>query len=259
MVENICRSRNPYHTTRGGRRRKIECFGPKKLDLFCPKFDNLANGSRIWNSRASVALATASFLISVLPHWHFIGRSRCRVGFVGQVSFSCRSVIMSGKGPKAIVANKVVQEVNGETLVYDTRSHRAYCLNEVSSLVWKKCDGKTASAELSKMLSAELNSDVPDELVWLALDQLFEAELVEKGDGSPSEMRSISRREVIRRVGLASAVALPVVASIVAPPAAAAQSCLPTDASCTSSSQCCSNCCRSGQNLCKPGGGACLP
>lgn len=145
--------------------------------------------------------------------------------------------------------------------MYDTTSHRAYCLNEVSSLVWKKCDGKTASAELPKMLSIQLNSDVPDELVWLALEQLSDAELIERAEESPTEMRSVSRREVIRRIGLASAVALPVVASIVAPPAAAAQSCLPTDASCTASSQCCSNCCRnvSGGAQCKPGGGGCLP
>lgn len=166
---------------------------------------------------------------------------------------------MSRKGPKAIVNKKVVQEVNDETLIYDTGSHRAYCLNNVSSIVWQNCDGENDAEAISKILASKLGSDIPDELVWLALDQLENVDLIDAAGNMPEATASLSRREMIRRVGMASAVALPVVASIVAPPAVAAQSCLPNDASCTASNQCCSNCCRSGLNQCKPGGGACLP
>lgn len=169
---------------------------------------------------------------------------------------------MSRKGPMAIVSKKVVQEVNDETLIYDTGSHRAYCLNKVSSIVWQNCDGENDTEAISKILASKLGSDIPDELVWLALDQLENADLVDAAGNVPEAAASLSRREMIRRVGMASAVALPVVASIVAPPAASAQSCIPNDGSCTASSQCCSNCCKNvggGVNQCKPGGGACLP
>ena len=30
----------------------------------------------------------------------------------------------------------IVQELNGEVLIYDLKSNKAICLNEVSSLVW---------------------------------------------------------------------------------------------------------------------------
>jgi hypothetical protein len=169
---------------------------------------------------------------------------------------------MSGKAPRAINENKVVQEINDETLIYDTGSHRAYCLNEVSSIVWQNFNGENDSEAISKILTARLRSDVPDEMVWLALDQLEKAELVDSAGQIPAAVASVSRREVIRRIALTSAVALPVVASLVAPPAAAAQSCFPVNTACTASSQCCSNCCGtsgSNRNECKPGTGNCMP
>ncbi|QQS32486.1 MAG: PqqD family protein [Acidobacteriota bacterium] len=169
---------------------------------------------------------------------------------------------MRRKAPRAINENKVVQEINDETLIYDIGSHRAYCLNTVSSIVWRNCNGQNDTEAIARILTERLRSEVPDEMVWLALDQLEKAELVDSAGQIPAALTSVSRREAIRRVGLASAVALPMVASLVAPPAASAQSCIANNGTCTASSQCCSNCCKNvggGINECKPGGGACLP
>lgn len=38
----------------------------------------------------------------------------------------------------------VVQEFEKEVLIYDLNNHKAYTLNETSSLVWRMCDGKTS-------------------------------------------------------------------------------------------------------------------
>ena len=43
--------------------------------------------------------------------------------------------------PKARKENLVVQESNGEVLIYDLDTNKAFCLNETSALVWQACDG----------------------------------------------------------------------------------------------------------------------
>jgi hypothetical protein len=80
---------------------------------------------------------------------------------------------------------------------------------------------------------------VPEEFVWLALEQLGRDGLLEERVARPEALAGLSRRELIRRVGLAAAVTLPAVASIVAPTPADAASCLPQGAACNESAQCC--------------------
>jgi hypothetical protein len=160
----------------------------------------------------------------------------------------------SGK-PLSRTQDLVVQELNGELLIYDLRDHRAFCLNETCALVWKACDGSKTVADIGAKLGG-------DDIVWLALDQLREEKLLDGAAELKAGFNGMSRREVIRKIGLGSMVALPIISAIVAPTAASAQSCLPTDGSCTLSAQCCSNCCKNvggGIQQCKPGGGACLP
>ena len=71
----------------------------------------------------------------------------------------------------------VVQELNGEVLIYDLRTNKALCLNETSSLVWEACDGNTSVSEISRSISRKLNAPANDDLVWLALDQLKKEKL----------------------------------------------------------------------------------
>ncbi len=119
----------------------------------------------------------------------------------------------------------VVQDLNGEVLIYDLREHKAFCLNETSALVWQACDGEKNVAEIGRELGKKLNSPANDDLVWLALDQLKKENLIEsKEEDFQIDFNGMSRREVIRKVGLASVVALPIISSLVAPTAASAQS-----------------------------------
>ena len=119
----------------------------------------------------------------------------------------------------------VVQDLDGEVLIYDLREHKAFCLNETSALVWQACDGEKNVAEIGRELGKKLNSPANDDLIWLALDQLKKENLIEsKEEDFQIDFNGMSRREVIRKVGLASVVALPIISSLVAPTAASAKS-----------------------------------
>ena len=130
--------------------------------------------------------------------------------------------------PLARKSGLVVQEMPDEVLVYDLNSNKAHCLNETAAKVWKSCDGKTSIHEMAAVFDKGSNED----LVWLAIDQLSENDLLEAG--VTSKFKGQSRREVIKKIGLASVVAVPVIASLVAPQnALAAQSC-----NCVNNAQC---------------------
>ncbi len=117
--------------------------------------------------------------------------------------------------PTARKSGLVVQEVPDEVLVYDLDSNKAHCLNQTASLVWKSCDGKTSVPEIADFVGKQTGKHVPDDVVWLAIDQLSENDLLELK--IRSSFSGMSRREVVKRIGLASMVALPIVASLVAP------------------------------------------
>jgi hypothetical protein len=117
----------------------------------------------------------------------------------------------------------VIQEMPDEVLVFDLETNKAHCLNETAAFVWKACDGKNSVADITKLFGNQSGTPVPEDLVWLALDQLKEKNLIENTAEIVVDYNGMSRREVIRKVGLASVVALPIISSLVAPTAASAQ------------------------------------
>ena len=110
----------------------------------------------------------------------------------------------------------VVQEVPDEVLVYDLDSNKAHCLNQSAAIIWRSCDGNNSVSEIAKLVEVQAGGKVTEDFVWLAIDQLSENNLLEKGIAS--NFVGQSRREVIKKIGLASMVAIPVIASLVAPP-----------------------------------------
>jgi hypothetical protein len=66
---------------------------------------------------------------------------------------------------------------------------------------------------------------VDHEVVWLAIEQLEAARLLGDGTSRPKQNGGLTRREVIRKLGWAAAVGLPLVTSIVAPRAVEAVTC----------------------------------
>ena len=150
------------------------------------------------------------------------------------------------QAPQARTEGLVIRALPEEVLVYDLDRDKAHCLNQTAALVWKHCDGQTSIAELVRILEQELHTAIPAEVVWLALQQLGKAHLLtERVEGLGGDAR-LSRREVMRRLGWAVAVAVPLVTSIVAPTASEAASCFASGHSCIASAQCCSAMCNSG-------------
>jgi len=115
--------------------------------------------------------------------------------------------------PKARDENLVVQELPDEILVYDLKTDEAHCLNKTAALVWKNCDGKTSVTDIAKLLGGNFGNPVDDDLVWLAIDQLDEKNLLDEQNRSDSP----NRRELIKKIGMVSVIALPIVASLKAP------------------------------------------
>jgi hypothetical protein len=146
--------------------------------------------------------------------------------------------------PVARTEALIVKEVDGETLVYDLKTDKAHCLNETAALVWKNCDGRKSVSEISKVLSADSNASVKDEVVWLALDQLEKFKLLEESPAKPSFLAGMTRRQMVARLGIA-AVALPAIVAIVAPTAQAQGSgVIPPGFCCASPNDCVSGTCK---------------
>lgn len=150
--------------------------------------------------------------------------------------------------PFARSSEIVVQDANGETLVYDLRTNKAICLNETSVLIWQNCNGQQTPAEIAEKLEKKFGYKVDEDLVWLALNQLNEENLLE-GAELPNKFSGVSRREVIKRIGFGSMIALPIIASITAPPVYAQASCpsppgsVPAGGACTQNCECANNAC----------------
>ncbi len=134
--------------------------------------------------------------------------------------------------PIARKSGLVVQEVPDEVLVYDLETNKAHCLNQSAAMIWRSCDGNNSVSEIATLVEKQAGNKVTEDFVWLAIDQLSENNLLEKQltPNFPGQ----SRREVIKKIGLATMVAIPVIASLVAPQSAlAASSCR-----CNNASQC---------------------
>jgi len=147
--------------------------------------------------------------------------------------------------PVARTSDLVVQYSGNEVLIYDLEIDKAYCLNETSTIVYQSCDGKTNFEDL------RAKSNFTDEIIYLALDGLKEAELLDESEDHISPFNDLSRRAAIRKIATASVVALPVIASLVAPSAVSAQSCKANGQSCNFSAECCSRFCNfEGGDIC---------
>src|SRR4051812_39735813 len=139
--------------------------------------------------------------------------------------------------PRARTEGLVVEALPDETLVYDTDRDVAHCLNVTASMVWRHCDGSNTTKQIARSVSVDLDHPVDETFVWVALDQLGRHHLL-TDSSPPSLISGMSRREVMKALAVSAAVAVPVVASIVAPTPAQAATCFHAGTSCSSSAEC---------------------
>ncbi|MDX1562662.1 MAG: PqqD family peptide modification chaperone [Gammaproteobacteria bacterium] len=138
----------------------------------------------------------------------------------------------------------IVRELGGETLVYDCDRDRAICLNAAAAAIWQRCDGATSPEAIAEALSADLAAEIDASVVWIAIHELDENDLIDGPFELPANFDAEhERRRVLKMLAAGVAAALPVISAIVVPTPAQAQSCLPMGFICSSNSQCCSGLC----------------
>jgi hypothetical protein len=125
--------------------------------------------------------------------------------------------------PRSIQQGICIEQIGPETLIYDERSHKAFCLNATSSSVWRKCDGAHTVEQIAAAVTLELAMPVSEELVQYALGELRHDGLLEASPVSTA-VPEISRRDMMQKLGFRAALLLPVVAMVIAPKAAHATS-----------------------------------
>lgn len=157
--------------------------------------------------------------------------------------------------PKTRNENVVVQEFENEILIYDLKINKAFCLNETSALIYQLCNGKNSVAEISQALNKHLKQSISEDLVWLALNDFKKDNLLEESEKFEINFNGLSRRQVIRKIGFASLVMLPLIMGVTAPVAAASAS-YSCGNSCADSSVCTGGCLTC-FGICSNGGSRC--
>jgi hypothetical protein len=125
------------------------------------------------------------------------------------------------------IATLHVEKLGNELCLYDWQRMEVHTLNSTAALIWELCDGQTSPTQMAEKLQAELNAPQAEVLVWLTLARLEKAHLLREAVVKPTGHKTLTRRELLKGLGVA-AVLLPVVSSIVAPGPVEAQSPLPT-------------------------------
>lgn len=128
--------------------------------------------------------------------------------------------------PVARQQDLIVEELADEVLVYDLTTDKAHCLNRMSALIWRNCDGKKSESEIAEVLEQELESPVSVQVVLLGLEELASYGLLKSEPNEEGELpkATVSRRRLVQNLGLAAALSLPLIMSISAPTAAQAGS-----------------------------------
>lgn len=154
--------------------------------------------------------------------------------------------------PRSRQSDLVIQELEKELLIYDLKTDKTFCFNESSAFVWNLCDGNRPIEEIRRLLNKQLKSDVSEDYVWLALDQFKENNLLENNEHFAIDFGGLNRRQIIKKVGLASMAMLPVITALAAPKAVMAASPQPFRSACTSNAGCQSGNCANNV-CCNPG------
>jgi hypothetical protein len=128
------------------------------------------------------------------------------------------------------------ERVADELLAVKPATLEAHALNQSAAAVFDLCDGKASKSEMAAEIERRTSLPADEEIVELALAELVDAGLIVVED--PEAPSTISRRSLVRRLSLSAAAVmmLPVVETILLPPAAAQASPTTTTTSTSTSS-----------------------
>src|SRR5215510_14600034 len=114
-----------------------------------------------------------------------------------------------------------IKHAADEILARKEGSLEAHALNQSVAAVYELCDGNTSKAEMAAEIHRRTGLPADEEIVDLALSELVETGLVTLDDSE--SQAAVTRRALIRRLALTSTLALmlPVVETVLVPPAEA--------------------------------------
>lgn len=148
--------------------------------------------------------------------------------------------------PTARKEGLLVRKLDDDMLVYDLHRHKAHCLNRTAALIWKHCDGQRSASDIARIIEGEQNTPVHPDVVRFGLLQLRRTHLINMQLTQTPGGAALSRRDLIKRLGAAAAVGLPLVTSVLAPRAVEASTCIPPTGACSpngANAACCSGTC----------------
>lgn len=148
--------------------------------------------------------------------------------------------------PRARKQGLVVQEMPDELLVYDLDRHKAHCLNQTAAFFGSVAMARRTSSKWFGFWRRIRNLLLTRQWFGWPLINSRRRTCCKALPASGLELPGSPAEKLIRRVGLAAAVSLPIVTSIVAPKATHAINCRTSGQGCTSSAQCCSGVCNAG-------------
>ena len=114
-----------------------------------------------------------------------------------------------------------IERTADEILAVKEGSLEAHAINQSAAAVYDLCDGNTSKSDMAAEIHRRTGLPADDEIVDLALSELVETGLVLLDDPEPRS--AVTRRALVRRLALSSTLALmlPVVETVVVPPAEA--------------------------------------
>ena len=117
--------------------------------------------------------------------------------------------------PKSLNRDQlVVEELGTELMIYDQRRNQAFCLNQKAAFVWQHCDGKTTIAEIAAEMAKSLSEPIDVAVVQFALQGLSQDGLLETSTFTPFAAEGMTRRDMMQKIGVRAAVALPLVTAL---------------------------------------------
>jgi hypothetical protein len=114
----------------------------------------------------------------------------------------------------------IERKLADELLLYNPKTARAYSLNRIAAQVWQLCDGRRTVSQIVQLVGKRSKRRVDHETVWLSLSKFAKARLL---CTHPEDHQQ--RRHLVEVGTIAISAAIPVVISILVPPAEAAASC----------------------------------
>jgi hypothetical protein len=152
------------------------------------------------------------------------------------------------KPPTVRTANLIFSELDGEAVVFEETRQEIHRLNPTALAIWHLSDGTRTARQVSTEASSRLGAVVDEQAVRLAWTLLDDRHLLNEPLAADMRVATRTRRSFLKGALVAGIAALPTIASVSAPNAAAAASpgCTGNTNPCSSDAECCSGWCYEG-------------